>query len=113
MTDLRTAAKQALKALETCDAAPEFIYESGRQWYDDKAVEEAIATLRAALEQDAVEHAAQGARLDLGSRQFTIPSVLRDELLAQLAKVNEHKATIKALTLWLEVNQRAALEEAK
>ena len=47
MTDLRTAAQQALEALETCDAA--HISDGGRQWYDDKAVEEAITALKAAI----------------------------------------------------------------
>jgi len=48
MNDLeRSAMEQALEALETCDAA--HISDGGRQWYDDKAVEEAITALRAAL----------------------------------------------------------------
>ena len=47
MTTLRTAAQQALEALETCDAA--HISDGGRQWYDDKAVEEAITALKAAI----------------------------------------------------------------
>ena len=47
MTTLREAAQQALEALETCDAA--HISDGGRQWYDDKAVEEAITALKAAL----------------------------------------------------------------
>ena len=45
----RTLLEQALEALETCDAA--HISDGGRQWYDDKAVEEAITALRAALAQ--------------------------------------------------------------
>ena len=59
MNDLRTAAQQALEALETCDAA--HISDGGRQWYDDKAVEEAITALRSALAQQAepVEPVAQ------------------------------------------------------
>lgn len=48
MTGLPEAARQALEALETCDAA--HISDGGRQWYDEKAVEAAITALRAALE---------------------------------------------------------------
>jgi hypothetical protein len=51
MTDLRTAAQQALEALESCDAAHPS--DGGLQWYDDKLVEPAITALRAALAQQA------------------------------------------------------------
>ena len=47
----RATVEQALEALETCDAA--HISDGGRQWYDDKAVEEAITALRSALAQQA------------------------------------------------------------
>ena len=47
----RSVVEEALEALETCDAA--HISDGGRQWYDDKAVEEAITALRSALAQQA------------------------------------------------------------
>ena len=50
MSDLRTAAQQALEALETCDAAHPS--DGGQQWYDEKLVEPAITALRAALAQE-------------------------------------------------------------
>ena len=53
MSNLREAAQAALEALETCDAA--HISDGGRQWYDSKAVEAAIAALRAALSQPVQE----------------------------------------------------------
>ena len=46
-TQLEQAARLALEALESCDAAHPS--DGGRQWYDDKLVEPAITALRAAL----------------------------------------------------------------
>jgi len=48
MTKQLEAMKMALEALETCDAAHPS--DGGYQWYDDKAVDKAITSLREAIE---------------------------------------------------------------
>ena len=61
--------RMALEALETCDAA--HISDGGRQWYDDKAVEEAITALKAAL--------AEPQELDNGGKTGWPPGLLQDD----------------------------------
>ncbi len=84
MSNLRQAAQQALEALETCDAA--HISDGGRQWYDDKAVEEAITALRAALAEPVQEPVAKvelmttGGNAGLATRIVEIDDHLRERL---------------------------------